>query len=348
MTARRTSSRALTTTGALLCTALLAAPAQALQTAPAPAPGAPTVSPAQTPSPSEEPGPSPSEEPTPTPSPSDDPTPSPSPSEEPSPTPSPSPSQDPTPTPSPSEEPTPTPSPSPSGAPSPSPSQKPAPSPTQRPTMRPVPTGPPAPSPDPSTPAPGPRPSSSAAPSTPFTPFTPSPPSAEALPSRDDDGRTPSRGPGGTTPGPSGQPLDLEVYPLPGSGLSTQAQQGPSLGSSDRSRRSPMHDATETALSGLQNTGRLLEDEALSALEYAQREGLQRPAGADGLTEQTPDVLAEAGERSEAVPDTPLARLLQAPGWVLGLMVAGIAVLGGLAARWALLLPAPRRDRRDG
>lgn len=327
----------------------------------------PTTDPSPSPTdPSEEPSPDPSDDPTPSdepsPSPSDDPTegPSPSPSDDPTEDPSPSPSDDPTedPTPSPSDDPTgsPTPSPSPSDTPwSPSPS-----------------------SPAPSTPW---TPHSSSAPGSTWSPSPTAPgtwtpaPSSEApgtwSPSPSEDGRddswapTPGTGSDDTptpeTPGapgdgavpPSGEPLDLDMYPVPGTGPATEAQGAPSLGSNNGSGRSALRDASDSALSGLQNSGRLLEDDAFAALEHAQKEKLQKPqASAGGQTEDLRSILTDGESDGDSMawaePGPLLARVGQAPAWLIGLLLVSVATLGALGYRFFAGFQRRREERQGG
>lgn len=152
---------------------------------------------------------------------------------------------------------------------------------------------------------------------------------------------------------PSAEPLDLDTYPLvPGTGPATEAAGAPSLGSNDSSGRTPLRNASDSALSGLQNSGRLLEDDAFAALEHAQEEQLQIPeaAAVDKATENLHRILAEDGpdESSMAWAESGplLARVAQAPAWLLALLLASVATVGALAYR--AVTAYRRREWRQG
>lgn len=152
---------------------------------------------------------------------------------------------------------------------------------------------------------------------------------------------------------PSGEPLDLDFYPVPPPGGSTEAQGAPSLGSNDgSSRNSTLRDASDSALSGLQNVGRLLEDDALAALEHAQKEKLVKPQASGDHTEDLRSILSE-GETDDSSMDWAergplLARVGQAPGWLIALLLVSVATLGALGYRSLAAFQRRREERQGG
>lgn len=166
----------------------------------------------------------------------------------------------------------------------------------------------------------------------------------------------PASGAPGTLPAsPSAEPLDLDTYPVvPGPGPVTEAAGTPSLGSNNGSGRTPLRDASDSALSGLQNSGRLLEDDAFAALEHAQEEQLQIPQASaeDRATENLRSILAEdvpdESSMAWAEPGPLLARVAQAPAWLLTLLLASAATVGALAYRWVSAYRRRREWRQGG
>ena|GEM_PF-5124440 len=152
---------------------------------------------------------------------------------------------------------------------------------------------------------------------------------------------------------PSGEPLDLDTGPVPGASPVLKEEGTPSLGSNDGTGRSALRDTMDSALSGLQNSGRLLEDEALAALEHAQEEKLQKPKATSGdQSEDLRSILAEndADDASMAwaEPGPLLTRIGQAPAWLIGLLLASVATLGALSYRWGAAFLRRREERQGG